>query len=238
MRAVSGLTDKQLARVRGRLVAFAEEMFAPIALGSSLLYSPTSGSTNVPKTVELSLERLLVIAHRLAESPNERRVLRSSTIEFHSTRLHRICALLAGNTCVFTRQIDLKTICRVCAEAEVSEIHMGTYKLVSLLRGESSKTLRLPSFTRILTGGSRVPGAVRRETKERLTSNLWVSYATSEIGPISLGTPEEHDDYPEGVGLPLSDVVVKIVDEEDNEVAPGEIGQAKIRKPAMPRVLK
>jgi len=30
MRAVSGLTDKQLARVRGRLVAFAEEMFAPM----------------------------------------------------------------------------------------------------------------------------------------------------------------------------------------------------------------
>ncbi|MEZ5124299.1 MAG: transposase [Solirubrobacterales bacterium] len=27
---MSGLTDKQLARVRGRLVAFAEEMFAPM----------------------------------------------------------------------------------------------------------------------------------------------------------------------------------------------------------------
>jgi len=30
MRPVSGLTNKQLARVRGRLVVFAQEMFAPM----------------------------------------------------------------------------------------------------------------------------------------------------------------------------------------------------------------
>lgn len=206
-----------------------------IPLDTILLYCPTSGSTNVPKTFGLTFERLLLIAKRQAERASERRVLRTSSIEFHSTRLHRICALLAGNTCVFCRDIDLRSIGEVCASARVTEFQIGTYKLVSLLRADAQNIKRLPSFTQVMSGGSRVPGNVRRAAKERLTDNLWVSYATSEIGPISMAAPQEHDAYPEGVGLPMPGVTVRVVDDDGNEVAPGEIGQGMIQKPGMPR---
>src|SRR5262249_28107973 len=58
--------------------------------------------------------------------------------------------------------------------------------------------------------------------------------ATREIGPISLASPEEHEAFPEGVGLPLPGVTVTLVDEHDNVLPPGEVGQARIRKAAMP----
>lgn len=206
-----------------------------IPLDAILLYCSTSGSTNVPKTFGLSFERLLLVAKRQTENLSERRVLRTSSIEFDSSRLHRMCALLAGNTCVFSSYIDLKTLGELCARAEVSELHIGTYKLASLLRAGSQNGQKLPSFTRVLTGGSRVPGMLRRTVRERLTKNLWVSYATSEVGPISLAPPEQHEDFPEGVGLPLPGVTVTIVDANENLLPDGEVGQARIRKAAMPR---
>lgn len=166
------------------------------------LYRNTSGSTNIPKTFGLSLENLLVQAERMANEPAQQRVLRTSTVEHDATRFHRICALLAGASCIFGFDMDLKMLPSLCAHARVSSIHIGTYKLASLLAGDQ-KTQRLPAFTQILTGGARVPGALRDRVLSALTDDLWVSYATSEIGTVSLAAPDQHQEFPEGVGFLL-----------------------------------
>jgi hypothetical protein len=100
-------------------------------------------------------------------------VLRTGSIEFDAHRLLRICLLLAGNTSVFARDISAKGIVSLCARAEVTSVHMSTYKLTLLLHGQSGCG-RLPSITNILTGGARVPGRLREKAKESLTDNLWV----------------------------------------------------------------
>ena len=64
------------------------------------LYQNTSGSTYIPKTFGLTLERLRLLSARYAGDPKEHRALRTGSIEFDAHRLHRICSLLAGNTCI------------------------------------------------------------------------------------------------------------------------------------------
>ena len=161
-------------------------------------------------------------------------MLRTSSMEFDSSRLQRICALIAGNTCIFHQDLSLDALGAFCARAEVTEIHIGTYKLASLLRGNPGRQSMLPSFTRVLAGGSRVPGALRDAVRRHLTGNLWVHYATSEVGAISIAKPEEHEAYPEGVGLPLPGVSVALVDAAGNEIGDGAVGELKVRKTGMP----
>ncbi|HEY8264600.1 MAG TPA: AMP-binding protein, partial [Methyloceanibacter sp.] len=107
------------------------------------------------------------------------------------------------------------------ARAEVSSIQIGAYRLGSLLGNQTSAAQRLPDFTRIVAGGTRLPGPLRDKVRTVLTDNLWVSYATSEVAGISLATPEQHSLYPERVGFPLAGVSVEIVDENDAAIAPG-----------------
>ena len=165
------------------------------------MYLNTSGSTNVPKTLGITLGRLFLGAKRYADNPKERRVLRTGSIEFDAHRLQRICSLIAGNTCVFSRDVNPRSVAALCERATVSLIHMNAYKLASLAHGATHECGRLPSYTGILTGGSRVPGRLREKVKALLTDDLWVLYATSECGMISRASPDQHETFSEGVGF-------------------------------------
>jgi acyl-coenzyme A synthetase/AMP-(fatty) acid ligase len=208
-------------------------LFIGRSLDSICLYQNTSGSTNIPKTFGLTLGRVLSLSERYSNDPKERRTLRTGSIEFDAHRLHRICSLIAGHSCVFLRQVNLRSLVALCESTSVSAIHMGAYKLASLVQAEPHGHARLPSFTTVLTGGSRVPGRLRRELKHVLTDNLWVLYATSEVGMISVASPDQHDNFPEGVGFPPAGVAVEIFGSSGENVAPGEIGQIRVRKPTM-----
>jgi acyl-CoA synthetase (AMP-forming)/AMP-acid ligase II len=199
-----------------------------------VLYRTTSGSTGVPKAFGLSLDRLLWISRRCAERPSERRVLRTSSMEFDSTRIHRICSLIAGNTCVMAQPLATGELPQLCADADVTEVHLGTFKLAELVAVEAHRSMRFPADTRLLTGGSRVSGTLRRRVRDRLTDNLWISYATSEIGAISLASPDQHEAYPEGVGFALPGVSVEIISENGEPAGPGAIGVARVRKSGAP----
>ena len=101
---------------------------------------------------------------------------------------------------------------------------MGGYKLSGLLRSATA-TGRLPSVTSVHTGGARVPGYLRKELTRALTDNLYVLYATSEAGLISCATPDQHENFPEGVGFPASGLTLEIIGPDGAEVAPGDIGE-------------
>ena len=50
---------------------------------------------------------------------------------------------------------------------------------------------------------------------------------------ISIASPDQHDDFPEGVGFPEINVTVEIVRPDDELAVPGEIGQIRVRKSGM-----
>jgi long-chain acyl-CoA synthetase len=233
MKIIVAPTDRGVAGRPSGASDFERQFAAACPPDWVALYRNTSGSTNIPKTYGLPLAQLLAEAERIAQDPTQERVLRTSTVEYDATRYHRICALLAGASCVFASEIDSRTLPSLCGRARVSSMHIGTYKLASLLVGNEGPR-RLPGFTHILTGGSRTPGALRDKVRSVLTDNLWVSYATGEMGTISLASPDQHQAFPEGVGFPVDDVTVELIDARGALVAPGEIGEARVRKRSQP----
>ena len=85
----------------------------------------------------MTLLRVITIAERYARDEKERRSLRTGSIEFDAHRLNRMCALIAGNTCVFLRQLNAPNLVATCERAEVSIVHMGAYRLSSLVQSNS-----------------------------------------------------------------------------------------------------
>lgn len=195
-------------------------------------FQTTSGSTGVPKIFGLSYERLLRVARNILTEPTQLRVLRTSTVEYSASRFYRIAALLAGTTGVFLPVIEPSTFGGFCAANGVTEVHMGPYKLASLAAAASAS--RLPAGTRIMTGGARIPGPLRRRVAERLTSNLWITYATSEVGLISTASPDQHEAFPEGVGFTDGQIELAIVDRSGDPVEPGTPGLVRVRKKGLP----
>jgi hypothetical protein len=107
-------------------------------LDTLVIYQNTSGSTNVPKTFGMDLRRIRKITEMYAGDAKERRSLRAGSIEFDAHRLNRMCMLLAGNTCVCLRQLNAGALVAICERARVSIIHMGAYRLASLLQSSSA----------------------------------------------------------------------------------------------------
>lgn len=206
-------------------LAFAEDAFP--------FYQSTSGSTGVPRVFGIRIARIRDVVGRNAVSPIERRGLRAASMQFDANRFQQFTSLLAGNTSVFGEVKALADIISTCARYEVTSVRLGVLALASLCEA-SDGTTRLPDFTHVSAGGQRVPGALRRLARERLTANLWVQYATSEIGEISLAPPDQHEQFPEGVGLPIANVTVEIVDADDRPVQPGEIGHVRVFKGTAP----
>ena len=202
------------------------------AINSVAIYQNTSGSTNVPKTWPFRLiacsgcQRAMQVMKRsggfCAPGPS------------NSTRIDctaSVCCWPATVPC-FSRHLNLQNFVEFCAREEVTAVHMGGYKL-ALWFVRERKLGRLPAFTTIHTGGARVPGCLRKRLKCVLTDNLYVIYATSEIGLISCATPDQHESFPEGVGFPATSLTLEIIGADGGQVAPGEIGQIRVRKVGM-----
>ena len=117
-------------------------------LDTLVIYQNTSGSTNIPKTFGMDLRRIRKVTDMYSADAKERRSLRTGSIEFDAHRLNRICMLIAGNTCVFLRQVNAGALVATCERARVSMIHMGAYRLASLLQSGSANG-RLPVSTAI-----------------------------------------------------------------------------------------
>ena len=196
------------------------------------MFRNTSGSTNLPKTFALSLGRLHEKAEMQARDAKEGCTLRSGSAEFDANRVGRMSSLLAGNTVAILRRINASGLVATCERVSISMIIMGSYKLASLVQ-QGSGCRRLPSFTAIQTGGARVPGRLRKKIGELLTPNLWIQYATSEVGLISMASPDQHDEFPEGVGFPDASVAIEIVDRDGSPVKAGEVGEIRLRKKTM-----
>jgi acyl-CoA synthetase (AMP-forming)/AMP-acid ligase II len=164
-----------------------------------LFYRSTSGTTGVPKSFGSTTAHIMNMASWVAEDPGKACILRMSSVEHDASRVQQACSILAGRTAAILHPVTAANLAPFCARVGVTEIHGGTFYLASLLAVTPRPEHRLPAGTRFLTGASRVPGALRAAAMERLTPDLYVSYATSETSAISIAMPDEHAEWPEGV---------------------------------------
>jgi long-chain acyl-CoA synthetase len=81
------------------------------------------------------------------------------------------------------------------------------------------------------SGGAPMPVEVMKEFQEKFGVRVLEGYGLSETSPLATFNHFERPSKPGTVGQPIFGVDVRCVDENDNEVLPGERGEVVIRGP-------
>jgi len=192
-----------------------------------MIYLKTSGTTGGMNIVAFSAAQLADQATRHPEYAGER-LLRLAAIEHNNSKRHRLYCAIMGGTNVFRPEGDFD-IAAFCAKhgvtcLDISRMHASDLAAKGALGRFDGVKLR--------TGGSAVPIDVRRAIEDRVTALLYVRYASTESGAISMAGPGEHDEA-ESVGRPLPGVELQIVDGDDNVLPAGKSGRIRLRAAGM-----
>ena len=85
------------------------------------------------------------------------------------------------------------------------------------------------SLRTCITGGASMPVEVLRGFEDAFGAIVLEGYGLSETSPVSSSNHPDMERKPGSIGTPIEGVEMKVVDEDDNEVAQGEVGEIVIR---------
>jgi long-chain acyl-CoA synthetase len=185
----------------------------------------TSGTTGMPKTVELSEGNILanIEGCRLETGFNDKQRMLAILPLFHAFGLTvtLLLPLVTGSTVVIERFIPrqiLQTIEKLrvtCLIAVPSQ-----YRLLT----KDPTPVDLSSIWLAIAGAERLPEQVAIEFEQRFHKKIVQGYGATEISPVvSLNLPQNNRFG--SVGKPLPNLKVTIRDENDTKLPSGEIGE-------------
>jgi long-chain acyl-CoA synthetase len=152
---------------------------------------------------------------------------------FHITGLigHLAVALLVGMPVVMTYRFDGD------ASLELIERHGVTFTVgaitafIGMMNAESADRRDLSKLTKIVSGGAPIAPATVELWEKKFGAYIHNIYGLTETTspshcvPIGKRAPVDPDSGALSVGVPIFNTIVRIVDDEDNELPPGEIGE-------------
>jgi acyl-CoA synthetase (AMP-forming)/AMP-acid ligase II len=135
-----------------------------------------------------------------------------------------LCTILAGGTIVVMPSFSAETL---AAAIEHYRVTHGTFVPVQFQRMMESSAVRehdLSSLQSIMCCGSPLPPALKRQTRDTLACELIELYGLTE-GIVTTLAPEDFDRKIESVGKPPAGQQLKLIGDDDREVAPGQPGE-------------
>jgi len=198
----------------------------------------TGGTTGPPKGVMLSHHNLLVSANACAAGIG----LDQTDVEcyvlplFHIAVWAALCTVMAGATLVIARRPDLEVILRLIQRERCTHINLVPTLLGWMLSLPNLDDFDLSSLRVISYAGSPMAPEVLKAALRKFGAILVQGYGMTEAAPaVSFLAEEDH--MPEGprsrlltsAGRAAPGIEVRIVDDDDEPVAPGEIGEITVR---------
>ena len=103
-----------------------------------------------------------------------------------------------------------------------------------LLRGLADDQPRFPGLRNLVLSTMDAPEDLRRAIRARLTPHLVICYATNESGYVASADAAAQVAFPETVGHAVDEVEIEIVDDHGRTMPAGNMGQVRVRGPALP----
>ena len=141
--------------------------------------------------------------------------------------------LLHGGKFVLSNSTRSEDIFRLIERHRVTHMAVVPALLIRLINDPLITKFDLSSLRVIQSGGQRLQPEVRRRTKELIPSvTVQENFGMAEGMLMFVRFDDPEDVRMETVGRPLSpDDEVRLVDDDDHEVAPGEVGELLARGP-------
>jgi acyl-CoA synthetase (AMP-forming)/AMP-acid ligase II/carbon monoxide dehydrogenase subunit G len=190
----------------------------------------TSGTTGTPKGASRgnpdSLDPAISLLSKIPLHSRQKAHIAAPL--FHSWGLaHFTLGMLLGTTYVLRRKFDPEQ----CL-AEVSRHQCESLVVVPVMM---SRILELPEETRrkydtsslkvVAASGSALPGDLATKWMDEFGDNLYNLYGSTEVAWASIAGPEDMRAAPGTAGKPPRGTVLRIYDEDGNQVPQGETGR-------------
>ncbi|MBI5968110.1 MAG: long-chain-fatty-acid--CoA ligase [Deltaproteobacteria bacterium] len=200
----------------------------------------TGGTTGVPKGAVLTHRSLLwniISVTTENQSPTPEDTIYYPMPLFHTAALSRFLAYMyAGGTFIVSREFDAQKCLEIIQRERVTAMTGNPTIWGKLLQEMEKKKYDTSSMRMYLSSQGFLHRTMQQAIETRLFPNAqtFVSYALTEASPgVTLLKPEDQPREPGSVGKPYMCTEVRIVDEEDRDLPPGEVGEIIIKGPTV-----
>jgi fatty-acyl-CoA synthase len=190
----------------------------------------TSGTTGTPKGAPRSTPKSLgLVGGLLSKVPfRAGEVTELCVPMFHALGFAQaLVGIGLGSTLVIRRRFDPETTLKSLQEHRASAMVMVPVMLQRTLELGEEKINRYDhsSLRIIFLSGSALPADVTRRAMKAFGPVVYNLYGSTEISYATIATPEDLEDDPSTVGKVVRGSVVKVFDDDGNELPPGESGR-------------
>ncbi|HEY6730573.1 MAG TPA: long-chain fatty acid--CoA ligase [Solirubrobacterales bacterium] len=194
----------------------------------------TSGTTGKPKGAELTHSNLFCNAEIASQTTCEIRqgdVVLGSLPLFHSfgQTVSMNASLRVGATLTLLPKFDPGEALEIMQRDGVTHFYGVPTMYGALLHHPGREDFDTSALRICITGGASMPVEVLRGFEDAFECELLEGYGLSETSPVASSNHPGRPRKPGSIGTPLRDVEMKVVDEDDNEVAQGEVGEIVVR---------
>src|SRR3954470_13800384 len=190
----------------------------------------TSGTTGSPKGASRSQpESLDPVATLLSKIPlKANEITHVAAPMFHSWGfLHWSMALGLGSTIVLRRKFKPEDCLSATAQFECTTLAVVPVMLQRILELPEETIARydLRALRVIAASGSALPGELATKVMDAFGDVLYNLYGSTEVAWATIATPKDLREAPGTAGRPPRGTVVKIYDDDGNEVSKGDTGR-------------
>jgi fatty-acyl-CoA synthase len=204
---------------------------------AQLLY--TSGTTSEPKGAILTHRALLhhyASAALALDARAAERQLHALPL-YHSAQMHvfMMPSLMLGAPNWLLESPDPVRVLDAIASHGIDSFFAAPTVWIALLALLEKDPERARKLTKACYGASIMPTPVLQRLRALLPElGFYNCFGQSEIGPLAtVLRPEEHEARPASAGRAIPFVDMRVVDDDLNDVAPGEVGEVVYRSPQL-----
>jgi long-chain acyl-CoA synthetase len=194
----------------------------------------TSGTTGKPKGAELThsnLHRNADVTSRTMCAVGSGDVVFGGLPLFHSfgQTVSMNASLMIGATLTLVPKFDPALALETIERDKVTHFYGVPTMYGALLHHPDRESYDTSSLRTCITGGASMPVEVLHGFEDAFGAIVLEGYGLSETSPVACSNHPDRERKAGSIGTPLEGVEMRVVGEDDKEVAQGEVGEIVIR---------
>ena len=142
--------------------------------------------------------------------------------------------LCNGGVIVIPDKYDMHSLIHAINTFGVTHLIMAPANMVNIASAFTDTGIALPSLKHLRLVGATPSPALLKSLVTCCSPNVYVPYGLTELGPISMATPEILVNHPDSAGHVLPWVTVEVVDHNGLPVPAGYTGEIRVTLDSMP----
>ncbi len=194
----------------------------------------TSGTTGKPKGAELThhnLFRNADVSSRTTCEIGQGDIVLGALPLFHSfgQTVGMNASLKVGACLTLVARFDPAEALETMQRDKVTHFYGVPTMYGALLHHPERESFDTSSLRNCITGGASMPVEVLHGFEQAFGAKVLEGYGLSETSPVACSNHPDKERKAGSIGTPIEGVEMQLVDEDDNPVAEGEVGEVVIR---------